>query len=316
MRVTIGVPTRDRPRALSRLLASLHAQTYKEWDLAIVDDSTGDMLDVAGEMMLDAIECNGHKVWVTKGVRINQAYSHNHVLWMDQPNEFIMRADDDMILFPDYLEILVTRYKHLESEGHSVGAVSGSILTDHVSSRDDNPPRPTYMHDSVEVGSDGGRLYAPTFMQEYTDGAPIQTEHLYSSYLYRRRAMRQVGGFPLVYSKGVSYHEETDASYRLHLGGYALFLCPGAKAVHSHEGVGGTRLMTPVEHSRRRESDWETFLLRLGKLRGIKSFRPSVCICTQHGTGVGGGQRLTYSLYADSSRDPGEFWLLYRPRFT
>ena len=39
-RITIGIPTKDRYECLAMLLWSLNEQTYKNWDLLIIDDST------------------------------------------------------------------------------------------------------------------------------------------------------------------------------------------------------------------------------------------------------------------------------------
>ena len=297
MRLTVSIPTRDRPLALARLLASLHAQVFQEFDVVIVNDSSGPMLLGPGEVMLEGIKQH-HSVTIVEGVRINQAYSHNHTLWSRDSSEWILRVDDDMVLGPYYIGRLVRAVRDLRINGHNVGAVSGTIFTEHVWPRDLHPPISADEAGSTRVGVRGDDLNAMTFMQEYEGHAWIPCEHLYSSYLYNKEAMRQAGGFPLVYSRGVSYHEETDASYRLHLAGYELFLVTDAKAVHSHEGTGGTRLMAPSEHAVRREADWCLFQERLGLLRGIKDdFVPSVALCSQHTEGLGGGQRLTYALF-------------------
>ena len=232
-RITVGIPTRDRPQALARLLASLSSQTYLDFDLMIVNDSSGPMLDKAGEMMLDAIRSSGHKVSVVEGVRINQAYSHNHVLWSMESHDWILRVDDDMILSPDYIERLVDGYNAMSGGTVELGAFSGTIFTDHVWSRDEHPPVTFGKLGSTEVGSRGSSLRAMTFMQESIENVVIPTQHLYSSYLYNKQAMQQAGGFPVVYSRGVSYHEETDASYRLYLAGYGLYLITAAKAIHA-----------------------------------------------------------------------------------
>jgi len=294
-KITVGIPSRDRPHALARLLASLHAQTFKHFDVIIVNDSSGPLLDKAGELMLEALMVDGHKVEILEGVRINQAYAHNAVLWHPEAHEWILRIDDDMILQPDYIEMLVQGIEHLKDLKHDVGAVSGTILTEHVHKR--GTPIDSQFHGGTRVGVRGDELRAITFMQEYDPAEPIACEHLYSSYLYNRDAMQQVGGFPLVYTRGVSYHEETDASYRLFLNNKELFLLPTAMAIHSHEGGGGTRLMSPSQHAARREEDWDRFQKRLGLLRGLtRRFRPTVAICSQHTQGIGGGQRLTYTM--------------------
>lgn len=293
-RLTIGVPTRDRPKSLGRLLASLSAQTFQDFDLVIVDDSRGDMLDRAGELWLEALERGDRRVEIVEGVRINQTYAHNAVLWSRDANELIFRMDDDVSLQPDFLEKLVQTWTELEAKGHNIGAMGGVYFTEHLRPRDENPPIPTRNHPPTNVAPDGA-LGPWAQMVAYSDDEPFRAEHLYSSWLYSRDAMRAVGGFPLVYSVGVSYHEETDASYRLHLAGYELYVVPSALGTHSHEDTGGTRYLPSSEHRRRAESDWNLFLKRLPRLRGV-NWRPSVAVYSDHWRGVGGGQRLTYSL--------------------
>lgn len=292
--VTIGIPTRDRPKSLGRLLASIHAQTFKDWDLTIVDDSSGDMLDENGEMWLEIIR-RSHVARVIPGVRINQTYAHNCVLWHSQSAPLILRLDDDINLRPDFLERLFAAWAELQKQGINVGGLGGVYFTEHLYSRVENPPIPTRMHSPTTIAPDG-TLSPYAQMQEYTDDSLIPAHHLYSSYLYDRDAMRSVGGFPLVYSEGCSYHEETEASYKLSLAGYELFIVPAATAIHSHENTGGTRLLPAAEHRRRVESDWRLFLNRLWLIRGVNFKKPSIALYSDHWRGVGGGQRLTYSL--------------------
>lgn len=303
-RITVGIPSKDRPNSLTRLLASLHAQTYPSWDLIVVDDSLDSMLSSHGEFWLDAIERSGHGVVVLNGAQINQAYGHNAVLWHPSAHEFIYRADDDIRLSRNFLYELVQFWTDREKAGEDIGAVGGLFFTEHVWPRDEHPPIPTAQHDMTEIASDG-TLSPYAFMQEYSDEQPFTAQHLYSSYLYDRDKMRKVGGFPLTYSVGVSYHEETEAVYKLHLAGHKLYVVPSARGVHSHEDTGGTRSMAPSEHKRKRVSDWEMFLTRLPRIRAI-NFKPSLAIHSGHWRGVGGGERLTYAL-AHEMRDVGLF---------
>ena len=123
--ITIGIPTKDRPSSLTRLLASLHAQTYRNWDLIIVDDSLDNMLGSHGEFWLDAIQRDGHNVIVLDGAQINQAYGHNAVLWHPCTHGLIYRADDDIRLSRNFLYELVQFWTHHTKAGEDLGAVCG-----------------------------------------------------------------------------------------------------------------------------------------------------------------------------------------------
>jgi glycosyltransferase involved in cell wall biosynthesis len=292
--ITIGIPTRDRPRSLERLLAALHMQSYQHWDLVIVNDSAEDMLYAEGQFWLQSIADNGHAVDIVPGVRINQTYAHNHVLWRADAHPLILRMDDDLFPQADFIEVLVQIWTGLVEDGVDVAGLGGVYFTEHIRKREEHPPIPTSQHEFTEVLKDGS-VSPLAQMQEYSDSDLIPAQHLYSSYLYDRDKMRAVGGFPSVYSIGVSYHEETEASYKLHLAGHKLFIVPDAKAVHSH-AEGGTRLLSGPEHRRRRDEDWKLFLGRIPMIRAVDFEHPKVCLYSDHWSGLGGGQRLSYGL--------------------
>jgi glycosyltransferase involved in cell wall biosynthesis len=257
----------------------------------IVDDGDGDMLTPEGEFWLEAIAKN-QSVSVIKGARINQCYSHNHVLWSEGTSELILRIDDDLIPDRDFLEVLVSAWQERQAAGIRVGAISG-VYFDQRQVRGDNPPIPTSYHYDTTVHRDG-TAFAVAQMVEYSDDNLIEAEHLYSACLYSRDAMRSVGGWPLVYSDGVAHREETDGTHRLFLAGHKLYICPGAKAKHEH-GEGGIRSMTPAEHAERRAADEKRWMRRIYKLRGV-NYKPRVAVASYHTYGIGGAQRLYYSL--------------------
>ena len=132
-------------------------------------------------------------------------------------------------------------------------------------------------------------------MQEYSDSNLIECQHLYSSCLYSKATMQQVGGWPLTYSRDVGYHEETDGTFKLYLAGYKLFLIPDAKAIHSHQDTGGTRAMSPSRHAEKRAKDLADFKLKVPLLRGVNPV-PSVILYSDHHRKLGGGRKLTGEL--------------------
>lgn len=293
-RITIGIPTKSRQKSLARLLASLHGQSFRDFDLVIINDGVSDAVDKVGLWWLEKLVAEGRSVRVIHGARINQAYSHNWVLWSRASNDLILRLDDDVVLSQDYIKILVQNWTALEESGVNVGALSGIFFTEHVRKRDDHPPVPTINHQPTTVGR-RGEVGPGAFMQEYSDNNLIEAEHLYSSCLYSKSAMQQVGGWPLTYSRDVSYHEETDGTFRLHLAGYKLFIVPEAKAIHSHSDTGGTRAMSASRHGEKRARDWSAFQLKVPLLRGV-NYTPSVMLYSDHVTAPGGGKKLTFDM--------------------
>jgi hypothetical protein len=67
-----------------------------------------------------------------------------------------------------------------------------------------------------------------------------EVEHLYSTFLYRVKAGRQVGGYPTELST-VGHREETIFTYKLKRAGWVLLITPYAKTWHLREAKGGIR---------------------------------------------------------------------------
>lgn len=103
--------------------------------------------------------------------------------------------------------------------------------------------------------------------------------------------MREVGGWPEVYSKGVAHCEETDGTHKLYLAGYKLLIDPRATGNHLRVG-GGIRSTRNVKQVQAADLlKWES---RLEQLKQIKP-NPTVAVaCPNHQYGIGGGQKLFY----------------------
>ena len=67
-----------------------------------------------------------------------------------------------------------------------------------------------------------------------------EVEHLYSTYIYRRQAVIDVGYFPEDLS-AICFREDTDTTFRLKMEGYKLFVNPRAIGYHYKAKEGGIR---------------------------------------------------------------------------
>jgi GT2 family glycosyltransferase len=183
-----------------------------------------------------------------------------------EPCEFILRLDDDLVLeSPDFIE----RLYRLAASDERIGAVGGVYIQPEFEGR---------IADAEMIGRRGysttvaGMLRGENSAQfyRYDEARTVEAEHLYSSFLYRREAMLEVGGFALCYSAR-GHREETDATHRLHLAGWKLLMDTGAVARHERCAAGGLRdLASPEELEAMRFSDEALFLERLrgGELGG------------------------------------------------
>jgi len=109
-RISIHVCTKDRPHELSLLLQSLRQQTFKNWDLVILDECQQPITSsFVTHCLLNAIMQEGHCVNIIKNdLLLGVCKARNKLLDEDYfNNAAVCRLDDDVILEPDYLERLL-----------------------------------------------------------------------------------------------------------------------------------------------------------------------------------------------------------------
>ncbi|HUT74999.1 MAG TPA: glycosyltransferase [Armatimonadota bacterium] len=238
MTLTIAIPTRDRPQSLARLLDRIGRQTVLPERLAIVDDNRE-----AGRVVVPRL---GVPVEIVRGPRQGPARAHQVALeWLTQasphPPEVILRLDDDLVLeAPDFVERL-----HRVLVGRpDVGAVGGVY-----------PPPANAQPVAIErIGGPGYSLTIDGMLRgeasahffRWDRARPVEAEHLYSSFMYRREAALAVGGFAIWYSEQ-AHREETDFTHRLHLAGWKLLVDTAAVARHERCPHGGLRALARDE---------------------------------------------------------------------
>lgn len=237
--IGIGIPTRDRPGYLTALLSVLMAQTKRPEAICIVDDSDPLLLkrgDVdALKHIIERWRGENVRIDIVKGPRKGQAFNHQIAAeWLT--TDLVLRMDDDLIpATPDFLE----RLYRLINQRPEVGATSGCYPMHY------DGALHYWQQESAQAGmtnklDDLLRGSSQLQFRRYQDEQIISCEHLYSSWLYRRQYMLDVGGFPTCYSR-LQFREETDASARLFLlGGYRLLVDTKALAWH-YAAKGGQR---------------------------------------------------------------------------
>jgi len=253
--VGIEICTKDRHSELSILLTSLLGQTYKDWDLIIVDDSQTPIthckfaIDIINRIMLD-----GHGVDVV----INNAHpplgvgKARNKANKENTHELGLRIDDDSMCDPNYIERLVTGYRALEAKGIKVGAVGGVVppignprFTRYIKTLKDKFNKSYAEDGKLVIGDDGGFCYVRAGGHEdgFEHGIShlIKSDHLRSSFLYNVEASRKIGGFPTEYGL-TGWREETDWSFRMRLAGYELLTDPWAVCWHLQCQSGGVRV--------------------------------------------------------------------------
>ena len=112
-RVTIAIPTFNRPALLTRALASVAAQTFCDYDVVVVNDG--------GEWPVGyAPSIGGHSFRVLHRCRSGPAAARNAALSISD-SEYVAYLDDDDEWQPDHLESLLA----LLTDSHKHGVAFG-----------------------------------------------------------------------------------------------------------------------------------------------------------------------------------------------
>lgn len=266
-RVSIHIATKDRWTELSNLLVSLQRQTFKNWDLILVDGSQPYPC-LASKIVMDIIariKREGHDVIFKQDLdNFGVCHARNIAIEIDKTeNPLICRIDDDSICDDRYLELLV---KTLE-EHPDAGAVSGLV--------------PDYAHEPVYRKSDSFetinkiQLNDDGSIKQFGDDAwamyepkVYQAHHLRSSFLFKRECLEKMkekfgtAGFDTDLGQ-VGFREETSFCVKLLASGYKLYVNTEALCWHLSAPSGGTRrpdytqqVQIADAHFRRKFSWW------------------------------------------------------------
>jgi glycosyltransferase involved in cell wall biosynthesis len=118
-KVSVLIPTYNRKVYLKETLESVFAQTYKDYEVVVVDDGSTD----GTEEMLNEGGYNARYYWVD---HIGQYAVRNRLIQLAQ-GEYITFVDSDDLLFPDAIERLI---KVVEAHGPNVIAYGAHVGVD------------------------------------------------------------------------------------------------------------------------------------------------------------------------------------------
>lgn len=251
-RLQVEICTYKRAGELAMLLASLWHQTYKDWDLILVDGNREEPIINQHYIngTLTRFRAEGHGVrYVLEEVRKGISASRNTAVREAFPSEFHLRIDDDSMMDPEYIEKLMdimtgktkVYFKEQLVKPEEIGAVGGLVP---LWSAPETIANTELLKDWFEqfqftengiITSDlGGFSWYPRKI--------LASQHIRSSYLFRKSAWEKVRGFSEEIGGTVSgFREETDYCLKLAYAGYKIFVDTSAKAWHLRSPAGGLR---------------------------------------------------------------------------
>lgn len=237
-RVTIGIPTRDRPEDLIVLLKSIEGQSYPNFEILISDD--GSKYDIRAEIK-NALP--NLKYAYVRGPGISLPSNRQNII-ENAKTELVVMCDDDHLMDVMCVEELVNTILTDES----IGIVSAIWPTGNeeikVVEYEEVKDAFEFNCSIKEINEDSDFWWkngCDLFKAIQKDPTPQELELAGGGCLiYRKRVVQEVGGFPLDYSR-VSFREDTDMSHRVYLAGYKVLLNTRAVAMHFFAPLGGCR---------------------------------------------------------------------------
>lgn len=228
--VTVGITTKDRYyTTLPLTLQSVINQTIKPKKILLFDDSENEINlenDPTYKSLFHIMKLKNIEYEVLKGYKKGQIHNHQHCLEIAS-TEFIWRVDDDNVPEFNVLESLLDEIKKDEN----IGAIGGLILN----ATGSNKILPSFVTGKIEDILFG--LNIQWFIHK--DTSLIEVDHLYGTFLYRKKA-----GFPHGYCLDLSkvgFREETIFTYEMKRHGWKLLVHPNVITWHIDTESGGIR---------------------------------------------------------------------------
>lgn len=212
--VQIVIPTFNSGRTIERCLKSVLRQSYRRWDLLIIDNnSTDHTVEIAEKTIFN--------VDVVKG-DYNRSEAYNFALKHSDAKYFVF-VDSDCVLPNNWLEILMLEVK---KSGTNVGAIGGFYKT---------PEEAKFWAKLV-----GKELESRRMKKGVVPRLPT------GCLLIKRKMLEKIP-----FNETLKTAEETDWGYRLSSAGYEILYIPEADVWHYHRNSVGKYFRQQFEYGYR-----------------------------------------------------------------
>lgn len=279
MRIAIMIGYRDRPTELALLLESLWHQTYKDFDIFISDDCSGSPINQYHFLMCVINKLNdlGNHVFYSRN-DFNLGVSKNRqklVDWVKETSDYplMSRIDDDVILEPNYFEILMRTIK----EGWDLVTGVTPFVGQSQFKRESRFIQP--VGNKVILDKEGNFLFnGDDFGIQYNDEAVIPIHHFRSCALYKTKIHDQVSYDSRLTKHG--FREEEILSFKLIVAGFKMVVNTSAIAWHLLTPSGGERFSDSNELIKLNEQVLKEFTKELYQKHGdfIRKYNESLGI--------------------------------------
>jgi len=211
LEISVIIPTFNRSFTLLKTLNSILAQTYKYWELIIIDDGS---TDKTRDKIKPYIS---EKIRYVRTPHKGTPYAWNLGVRLSK-NDYLFFTGDDVILHRNCLAILAETVRKVKRK--DLGAVAPRLI--YYSGNLREGAKREYAHIDPYSGDVVGSFNV--------DGEGISEVPITHGYtLIRKEAFLSVGGFDEESYRGNYFREETDLWLRLRKKGYKIYYQPKAK---------------------------------------------------------------------------------------
>jgi len=282
MLISIFIPTGNRTESLKKVLESLTKQTYKKFEVLVVDYKSTDRTSSVIKILKNKLHIK--LIRQQKKGLVNAA----NLALKQAKGEIFIRTDDDVVMKPYWLEAIYKTF----NENKKIGGLTGPTIIPNkfVKNRD-----LFIFENKFKNGSIFWKIIGSIYFGYFMEGNPHRVSHWFDcgafslgsnfsdslkepmheinnleacNWSVRTKLLKQIGGFDTTYG-GVGEYHEADAAFRIKDLGYKLVFNPKVFLNHcpSKDGFFSER---PSSYSRM--INFVTFYLRNIKLNSYTKF--------------------------------------------
>jgi len=262
----ITIYTHNRPEYLAINLMGLRQQTFKAWDLMIVDDASDEPIETNNLItsICRRLKEENHEI-TFKRFEDNNGIAKNRALILPTIKEwkYVMDLNDDHFMEADCLELLFN-YMQEHDDCGAVGTATPFFFDNNWDVKEQYDESVVLNRMEAVEANDRRDIILKRHVDKifHKDNKPITTPikmmHI-SQFMYRPRLLDD-DELPQNYSV-IGFTEETDLCLRIMKKGYDLYFLPNAVNWHFQASEGGIRdVKGREERTRMIQADFQIFL--------------------------------------------------------
>jgi GT2 family glycosyltransferase len=222
-RVSVVMPTRDRPDQIDRALQAVMSNTLTDFELVLVDQGSRDK---AAADIAEQLGKSDPRIRAVRDTGVGASRARNLGAAASSA-EIIVFIDDDCEADADWLQSFVSAFDEHPDAGIACGKVT---------------PAPSDPRQGFIVG------YLPPKRRRLTGRlGKLLDSGISANMAFRRTAFEEIGGFDEMLGPGAYFvaMEDQEATYRVLRAGYSLLHVPEANVVHHglRDWASGSRLI-------------------------------------------------------------------------